>query len=130
MRHPTSFAFAVLLGVASLAAPWTTPCAHAAAAPSHPAAAIAWPAGDLSRRVQAYCVKLQGGEDAARTFFIDNYSASALAQAPVETRLERRRGMLASTGGLTPLEVVDVEDASLAVRCRTGTGDEMLATFD
>src|SRR5260370_8245942 len=102
MRHPTSFAFAVLLGVASLAAPWTTPCAHAAAAPAHPAASIAWPAGDLSRRVQAYFVQLQGGEDAARTFFTDNYSASALAQAPVETRLERRRALLPSTRGPPP----------------------------
>jgi CubicO group peptidase (beta-lactamase class C family) len=38
--------------------------------------------------------------------------------------------MLERTQGLTPLEVVNIEDASMDVRCKAGNGDEVVAIFE
>ena len=108
-----------------------------AAAPPHPtstgAAApgpIQWPAGELSRRVQAYFAQLRGTESDARKFLGEHFAAASLAQASVDERLRRRAAMLEATGGLTPLEVVEAAAAAMSVRCREGNGDRVLAMFE
>ena len=93
-------------------------------------AEIAWPPGELSRHVQAYFAQLSGDEAAARKFFAEHFSPAALAQAPLEVRLQRRITTIERTGGLTPLEVVNVETASMDVRCKAGNGDEVTAIFE
>src|SRR5262245_26276101 len=93
-------------------------------------AELSWPATDLGGHVRAWFAMLQGSEADARTFLVEHMAASALAEASVDERLQRRAGTLARTGGLTPLEVVDVEPASISVRCRAGNGDQVTAIFD
>src|SRR5262249_16940939 len=89
------------------------------------AADLTGPDTDLGRHVRAWFEMLKGDDAAARAFLTEHMAASALAEASVDERLERRRMTLArSGGGLTPLEVVDVESASISVRCRAGNGDE------
>jgi len=99
--------------------------AHAARA-----ADIAWPDTDLGRHVHAWFDMLRADDAGARDFMAAHMAASALAEAAVATRLERRRNLLARTGGLTPLEVVDVAAATMSVRCKAGNGDEVTALFE
>jgi CubicO group peptidase (beta-lactamase class C family) len=91
---------------------------------------IQWPAGELSRHVQAYFAQLSGDEAAARRFFAEHFSPAALADAPVDVRLQRRTATLERTGGLTPLEVLSVEAGTMDVRCKAGNGDEVTAIFE
>ncbi|MEQ1832827.1 MAG: serine hydrolase domain-containing protein [Candidatus Eisenbacteria bacterium] len=93
-------------------------------------AAVEWPASDLSRHAQAWFAMLKGDEGAARGFFAEHMAASAMAQAGLDERLERRRMLLERTGGLTPLEVVDDDVTRLAVRCTAGNGDQVVAMFE
>ena len=102
--------------------------ASLAAAPSD--AGIEWPAGELSAHVQAYFAQLTGGEAEARRFFAEHFAPAALADAPLETRLERRTMMLERTQGLTPLEVLSVDPAAMEVRCVAGNGDDVVAMFE
>ncbi len=119
MSFPRSRAAAVALVSALLAS--TPYAAHAA---------IQWPASELSTHVQAYFAQLRGDEASARRFFAEHWAASALEETPLETRLQRRTAMLERTKGLTPLEVVNEETASMEVRCRAGNGDEVMAIFE
>ena len=79
-------------------------------------AQVEWPASDLSRHAQAWFAMLKGDETAARAFFAEHMAASAMAEAGIDERLQRRTALLERTGGLTPLEVVDDDIARLAVR--------------
>jgi CubicO group peptidase (beta-lactamase class C family) len=103
--------------------------ALALAAHAAPASHVAWPDTDLGRHAHAWFDMLQADDAGARTFFAPHMAASALAEASIETRLERRRATLARTGGLTPLEVVEVTPATLSVRCKAGNGEEVTAVF-
>jgi CubicO group peptidase (beta-lactamase class C family) len=91
---------------------------------------VAWPPGELSRHVQAWFAQLTGDAAAARKFFAEHFAPAALADAPVETRLQRRTAMLERTQGLTPLEVLNVETSTMDVRCTAGNGDEVTAIFE
>lgn len=91
---------------------------------------IQWPPGDLSRHVQAYFAQLSGDEAAARRFFAEHFSPAALEQATVEIRLGRRTATIERTGGLTPLEVLNVETTTMDVRCKAGNGDVVTAIFE
>jgi CubicO group peptidase (beta-lactamase class C family) len=91
---------------------------------------VAWPPGELSRRVQAYFAHLRGSEADARRFLAEDFAAPALADAPLDERLRRRAMMLERTSGLTPLEVVESGAATMSVRCRAGNGDDLLAIFE
>lgn len=99
-----------------------------AARPAH-AAAVEWPATAIAGHARAWFAQLEGSEADARTFLTEHFAPSALAEAGVEVRLERRRGMLERTGGLTPLEVLNDDPDRLDVRCRAGNGDEVVAIF-
>jgi CubicO group peptidase (beta-lactamase class C family) len=101
----------------------------AALAVSARAADFNWPATDLAGHARAYFDMLKADDAGARTFFTEHMAASALAEVSIDARMERRRGMLAGTGGLTPLEVVDVNRSSMSVRCQAGNGDEVTAEF-
>jgi D-alanyl-D-alanine carboxypeptidase len=104
--------------------------AAAPAAPVAPKAArLEWPATAIAGHARAYFAQLAGSEADARRFFAEHFSPSALAEAGVETRLERRRGVLEQTGGLTPLEVLNDEPDRLDVRCRAGNGEDVIAAF-
>jgi len=117
---------ALLLALVSIA---LAPLA-AAGAPGAPAdGRLEWPATEIARRARAYFAQLAGSDDDGHRFFAEHFAPSALAEAGVPVRLERRRVMLERTGGLTPLEVVNDEPAQLAVRCRAGNGDDVVATF-
>lgn len=94
-----------------------------------PAAALEWPGTAIAGHARAWFAQLEGSETDARAFFAEHFAPSALAEAGVEVRLERRRGMLERTGGLTPLEVLNDDPARLDVRCRAGNGDEVVAIF-
>lgn len=93
------------------------------------AADIAWPATDLGVHVRAWFEMLKADDAGARTFLTEHMAASALAEASIDERLERRRATLSRSGGLTPLEVVNVNATSMSVRCRAGNGDEVTAIF-
>ena len=93
------------------------------------AADLNWPATDLGGHARAWFDMLKADEAGARTFFADHIATSALAEVSIDTRIERRRGMLARTGGLSPLEVVDANRTSMSVRCKAGDGDEVTAVF-
>jgi len=94
------------------------------------AAGLDWPATDVARHAQAWFAMLTADDAAARQFFAEHFAPLALAEAAIDERLQRRRGMLARTQGLTPLEVLDDRPLLLAVRCRAGNGDNVVATFD
>lgn len=93
------------------------------------AADVAWPDTDVSRHAQAWFAMLSGDEAAARRFIEQHFAPSALAGATTGERLARRQSMLARTQGLTPLAIVEGDPASLAVRCRAGNGDNVVAIF-
>ncbi len=101
-------------------------CVSAVPAPAE----IAWPKSPLSGHVQAYFAQLRGTEADARKFFAEHLAPAALADAPVEERIQRRTMMLERTGGLTPLEVVNDDTAAMDVRCKAGNGDELVALFE
>src|SRR6185369_18076577 len=94
------------------------------------AAEIAWPENDLGRHVRAWFEMLKADDAGARRFLSEHMAASALAEVPIDERLERRRGTLARSGGLTPLELVEEEPASMSVLCRAGNGDEVRVIFE
>ena len=91
---------------------------------------IAWPPTDLGGHVGAWFAMLQGDEAGARQFLTEHMAASALAEASIDARLERRRMTLARTGGLEPLEIVSAEPTTMSVLCRAGSGDEVTAIFE
>ncbi len=99
-----------------------------AAAPSS-AAAIEWPPSAIAGHARAWFAQLAGAEADARAFFAGHFAPAALAEAGLDVRLERRRGMLERTRGLTPLEVLNDDPARLDVSCRAGNGDEVVAIF-
>ena len=90
---PTMFFALVLAAFATAAAP--------------PAAQLEWPGTEIAGRARAWFAQLAGSEEEARRFFAEHLAPSALAEAGVDVRMERRHGMIERTGGLTPLEVVD-----------------------
>ena len=94
------------------------------------AADLTWPDTDLARHVRAWFEMLRADDSGARSFLSEHMAASALAEASIDERLERRRGTLARTGGLAPLEIVDAQPTSMSVRCRAGNGDEVTAIFE
>jgi CubicO group peptidase (beta-lactamase class C family) len=94
------------------------------------AADVSWPGTELAGHVRAWFDMLKADDAGARQFLTDHMAVSALAEASVDERLERRRNTLARTGGLTPLEVVDVAPMSMSVRCKAGNGDEVTALFE
>ena len=94
------------------------------------AAGLVWPGGELSQHAQAWFAMLKGDEPAARKFFAEHIAPAALAQVSLEERLQRRAATLERTGGLTPLEVVDEDGSTLAVRCKASNGDEVVARFE
>ena len=112
---PTMFFALVLAAFATAAAP--------------PAAQLEWPGTEIAGRARAWFAQLAGSEEEARRFFAEHLAPSALAEAGVDVRMERRHGMIERTGGLTPLEVVDDTPSELAVRCSAGNGDHVTATF-
>ena len=113
-----------------LAAAAAEPVVAAPSAAPPPAAAVRWPAGELSRRVQAYFAQLRGSEADGRRFLAENIAESGLPDAPVDERLDRRRMMLERIGVLTPLEVVEAGPAAMSVLCRAANGEELLAIFE
>src|SRR5262245_33435676 len=95
------------------------------------AAEIVWPPTDLGGHVRAWFEMLKGDDAGARQFLADHMAASALAEASIDARLERRRMTLARTGGgLTPLEIVNAETTTMSVLCRAGNNDEVTAIFE
>ena len=93
------------------------------------AAGLTWPDTDLAQHVRAWFDMLKADDAGARAFLGEHMAASALAEVSIDDRLERRRATLARSGGLTPLEVVNVDPASMSVRCKAGNGDEVTAIF-
>src|SRR5712691_1654050 len=93
-------------------------------------ASLVWPASELSQHAQAWFAMLKGDEPAARKFFAEHMAPSAMAQVNLDERLQRRTATLERTGGLTPLEVVDEDGSTLAVRCKAGNGDQVVARFE
>jgi CubicO group peptidase (beta-lactamase class C family) len=113
---------------------WVIRCCSAAAlfvmcaVPAH-AADIAWPQTDIAAHAHAWFDMLRGDDAAARQFLTDHMAPSALAEADVEERLARRRGVVERTGGLTPLAIVSSTASSIDVRCAAGNGDRVVAMF-
>ena len=97
---------------------------------------IAWPPTPLGGHVRAWFAMLHGDDASARQFMAEHMAASALAEASIAARLERRRMTLTRTGGLTPLELVNIEPTTMSVLCRAGapgeagSGDEVTAIFE
>ena len=89
-----------------------------------------WPDTELSRHVQAWFAHLTGSESQARTFLEQHLAPAALAEVPVEVRLERRRRLLDRSGGLTPLEVLSSTESAMSVRVRDGHGEEPVVLFE
>ena len=90
----------------------------------------AWPSTDLAGHARAWFAHLAAPESEARSFYAAHFAASALEQVPIDARLERRRGLLERTGGLTALEVLDSSPVRLRVRARDGSGEEPTVTFE
>lgn len=93
-------------------------------------AAVQWPDTELARHARAWFEMLASDETKARTFFAEHMAANPQNPVTIETRLQRRAGVLERTGGLTPLEVVDDDGTRLSVRCKAGNGDEVTAAFE
>ena len=93
------------------------------------AADVQWPDTEMGEHARAWFEMLKADDAGARAFLTAHMAASALTQVPLEERLDRRRSMLANTGGLTPLEVVNVDATSISVRCKAGNGDDVMAVF-
>lgn len=122
----------LLLVTFALIAPFEP--ASAAPAPAAPAPATAprleWPGTELGRHAQAWFAQLAGTEADARRFFAEHFAPSALAEAGVDERLERRRATLERTGGLTPVEILNDDPDRLEVRCAAGNGDVVVASIE
>jgi CubicO group peptidase (beta-lactamase class C family) len=108
---------------------WSMAILMTLGAASAQAADVAWPATDIAAHARAWFEMLRGDDAAARQFLTDHMAPSALAEASVEERLARRRGVMERTGGLTPLAIVSSGDASIDVRCAAGNGDRVVAMF-
>jgi CubicO group peptidase (beta-lactamase class C family) len=90
-----------------------------------------WPDTELGRHVQAWFEQLHGTEAQARDFLTIHFDPAALAETPLDARLERRRGMLERThGGLVPLEVLASTETTMQVRARDGNGEEPVVHFE
>ena len=89
-------------------------------------AKLVWPSGELSAHAQAWFEQLHGDDAAARAFFATHMAPNGV---PIETRLERRRGMLEQAGVLVPLRILDSGPTSMRVRVRTGKGEVAVATI-
>ena len=118
--------FTVTLAAAALAA---LAAGAALAAPAAAPPAPEWPGTELARHAQAWFAMLAGSEADARRFFAEHFAPSALAEAGVDVRLERRLATIERTGGLTPLEVVNDDPDLVEVRCRAGNGDDVIASI-
>jgi CubicO group peptidase (beta-lactamase class C family) len=119
MRHTKHWAAVLAAGIGLLGAVCTARAAD-----------MAWPASELAQHAKAWFAMLTADEATARGFFAAHMAPEAMAQAGIEERLQRRASTLARTSGLTPLEVVDDDVTSLAVRCRGGNGDEVVVRFE
>ncbi len=97
---------------------------------AHAAERVEWPATQIAQHAQAWFAMLTGNEASARAFFAEHMASAAMAQAGVDERLQRRAALMERTGGLTPLEVVDDGLTRLAVRCKAGNGDQVVAMFE
>lgn len=100
-----------------------------AAGPDPAAPAVEWPGTAIAGHARAWFAQLAGSETDARAFFAAHFSPAALAEAGLDVRLERRRGMLERIGPLTPLEVLNDDPDRIELRCRAGNGDEVVAIF-
>jgi len=87
-------------------------------------AKLVWPSGELSAHAEAWFEQLHGDDAAARAFFATHMAPNGM---PIETRLERRRGMLEQAGVLVPLQILASEPTSMRVRVRTASGEVAVA---
>ena len=92
-------------------------------------AEIQWPAGELSRHVQAYFAHLTAADEVAKKLLAEHFAPEALAKVSVDERLQRRANVLDRTQGLTPLEVVRIADSEMDVHCKAGNGDDVVMMF-
>lgn len=91
---------------------------------------VEWPATQIAQHARAWFAMLEADDASVRAFFAEHMAAAAMAQAGVDERLQRRVALLERTGGLKPLEVVDDDVTRLAVRCKAGNGDLVVAMFE
>lgn len=89
-----------------------------------------WQKTDLGGHVLAWFDMLRGDEAGARAFLTTHMAPAALAQAGVDERLARRRGVIERTGGLTMRDVILAGPSLMRVRCEAGNGDVVVAIFE
>jgi CubicO group peptidase (beta-lactamase class C family) len=83
------------------------------------------------RRAQAYFDAFNTGqEDAMRAFYQANVSKAALAERPIEARLQSYRRMRDSHGTLTPMRVLEQSDQQVHVVARDRFEHDIDLTFN
>ncbi|HTR96393.1 MAG TPA: hypothetical protein VMH61_00680, partial [Candidatus Acidoferrales bacterium] len=91
-------------------------------APASDGDALVWPAGEPARHAQAFFAAFGGDEAAMRAFWTVHGSAAALAQRPVEPRLEVWHDLRDRFGTLTPQLVLEAREAYVQVRALDAHG--------
>lgn len=90
---------------------------------------VAWPATEPGNHARAYFAAFARGEAAMRSFWLEHGSKAALAQRPVEPRLDVWREMNGEFGTLTPVRVAGGGDDLIEVVARTAHGQEVKIGF-
>ncbi len=126
-----------ILGLCALALGATDPAGSAGApaitrAPAARSAAAGpqWPATPLGGHARAWFAQQTGSEDEARAFLREHFAAAALAQAPIEERLGRRRALRARAGVIVPLEVLEASASAMRVRGRNEQGESVIVSIE
>jgi len=93
--------------------------------------AVAAPAGDsATEHARAWFAAVNADEAAMRALYRDHFSPEALAQVPVDARLERWRAMREREGLLTLVGMEARGDASVVLRARNASGALLTITFE
>ena len=117
MRHLLTVALLSLL---------LTPTARAAGDALKP---LAFPATAPGRHAQAWFAAYATGDDAVRTFWREHASEVALAQRPIDQRMQFLQQVRGDMGALTPLRIVESSKDACQVLARAEKGGGLLVTF-
>ncbi len=98
--------------------------------PVRTAAQFTLPDTPAGRRVADYIKAFNSGDEKVmREFFVNNFSADALKQRPVEPRLEVYRQVHGNRGRLEPRRVLKADASAIAVLFQAKGGEWMTITF-
>jgi CubicO group peptidase (beta-lactamase class C family) len=124
-RHLPAGLIAAVLAALVLA----VPMAGAAKAPTS-TPSLAWPDSPAAQHARAWFAAFNAGEAEMRDMYAKHFSASSLANRPIEARLTQYRQMREEQGSLTPVRIAGVTDDRAQVIARAADGSFLELSFE